>query len=59
MGQHKIKGASLGAKGIDYKRLQGVPGRLKGPGRPLLFGETVPRGIAPDIHKRPRNKRGQ
>ena len=55
MGQHKIKGASLGAKGIDYKRLQGKSSRLKGPRQP------APRKgfVAHELSKRPRSKRGK
>ncbi len=60
MGQHKIKGASLGAKGVDYKRLQGKPSRLKGPfQKRILTPAGKPIGFAPALYKRPRNKRGQ
>ena len=55
MGQHKIKGASLGAKGIDYKRLQGKPSRLKGPAQPAQRKGLIPHQLS----KRPRSKRGK
>ncbi len=54
MGQHKIEGASLGARGIDYKRTQGLSGRLKGPPQDPEF-----RGIPQALTRRPRSKRGR